>query len=398
MGGYNERKLKEAFLKRFYRARKEKTVKPECAHQPVECNGCPFQDLDYADQSRVKRQFLEDYLGVFEGPIAFHPATHRYRYRNKIELSYIDQKLGFIRKDDHSQSFELHECKISPELINQAAKRVQALLKEHTIPSYHLFSHEGNLRYVSFRHARHHNELMISFTTYTKENKKELEAIANVLLKEKLAKSVHWLINDTWSNTSVGTIHQSWGEKTLIDYFAGFTYEIGPLTFFQTNPVMAQEMVTELLRHIPENKVVLDAYCGVGTLSLPLAKVSQQVLGVEEVESSIDAARENAKRNKMNNAVFACGKVEDAIRELPQQPDVVVLDPPRSGLHPKVVRALNQQMPGTICYVSCNPFTLRRDLEGLAEKYDVKQVYGFDFFPHTPHIETLVVLKLKEGV
>lgn len=398
MGGYNERRLKEAFLKLFSLARKEAPTKPECQHQEFECNGCPLQDMDYAVQSKTKRQFLEDYLGVFGGPVAFHPATHRYRYRNKIELSYIHEKLGFIRKDDHSQSFELHECKISPELINQAANRIQALLKEFPIKSYQLFSHEGNLRYVSFRHARQHNELMISFTTYTKENGKELESIANVLLKEKLVKSVHWLVNDTWSNTSTGVIHKSWGNSTLMDYFAGFTYEIGPLTFFQTNPIMAQEMVTELLRHIPENKVVLDAYCGVGTLSLPLAKVSKQVLGVEEVESSIDAARENATRNKVNNAVFACAKVEDAINELPEQPEVVVLDPPRSGLHPKVVKALNKQLPPVICYVSCNPFTLRRDLEGLADYYDVKQVYGFDFFPHTPHIETLAVLKLKEGV
>lgn len=395
MPAYNERRLKESYLKLFDAARREGKIKPPCEHQPVECNGCPLQDIEYALQSKTKREFLEKYLAEFGAKVAFHPATHRFYYRNKIELSYINGKLGYIRKDDHYQSFDLKECLIIPKELNAITQKIKQLLLDHPIPSYELFSHTGDLRYVSFRHCRQTGEQLISFTTYTKENEKTLEIIAKELLKEKEVASVHWLLNDTWSNTATGKMIKYWGKESVTDFFQSFSFELGPLTFFQTNPIMAAEMIQELLRHIPKDKVVLDAYCGVGTLSLPLARHSKKVYGIELVEESIESARRNAQKNKVDNAVFAVGKVEESMQSLPEDIEVVVLDPPRSGLHDRVIRALCKSKPEMIAYVSCNPFTLKRDLEGLSQAFTVKLVYGFDFFPHTPHMETLVVLKPK---
>lgn len=393
MPAYNERRLKESYLKRFDVARREGKAKPACAHQTLECNGCPLQDIEYALQSKTKREFLEEYLAEFEAKVAFHPATHRFYYRNKIELSYIHGKLGYIRKDDHYQSFDLKECWIIPKETNEITQKVKELLLKHPITPFELFSHTGDLRYVSFRHCRQTGEHLVSFTTFTKENEKTLDVLAKELLKLKNVTSVHWLVNDTWSNTATGKMTKHWGKEVVTDFFQSFSFELGPLTFFQTNPIMAGEMVQELLRHIPKDKVVLDAYCGVGTLSLPLSRHSKKVYGIELVDESVESARRNAEKNKVHNAVFATGKVEESMHEIPDDIEVVVLDPPRSGLHDRVIRALCKKKPEMIAYVSCNPFTLKRDLEGLSEAFKVKLVYGFDFFPHTPHMETLVILE-----
>lgn len=398
-----------------------------CPHSG-ECGGCCYQGISYEKQLEIKeaqvkkllrpafeKQMLLDGEGtdieqymdrIFEGIKA---SPMQYHYRNKMEFSFGDEykdgplALGMHKRGSFYDIVSVRDCRIVDEDYRMVLACVLDYFTEKNSSYFHRIRHEGYLRHLLVRKAQKTGEMLIALVTTTQETH-DLEPLVTRLLSLPLKGKITGVLHT--KNDSVADIVKS--DETVIlygqDYFyeelLGLRFEISQFSFFQTNTLGAEvlyETAREFLGDISvggkQDKTVFDLYSGTGTIAQLLAPVAKKVVGVEIVGEAVEAARENAKLNGLDNCKFIAGDVLKVLDEIDEKPDFIVLDPPRDGIHPKALPKIIDYNVERIVYISCKPTSLARDLEVLLEGgYRVERAVAIDQFPWTGNIETIVKL------
>jgi len=390
-------------------------VRPRCAHFGS-CGGCAFQDLDYAAQLEGKRTLVESAFaarpalaGIAIEPVL--PAPDPFGYRNKMEFSFGAQRwiesreprdaplgpaLGLHARAVYSKVVDVASCPIQ----SPAADAVLAATRELAIADGLSFwdarGKRGLLRHLVLRVARGTGEILVGIVT-SEDARLAVDRLAGNLVARDLGVTtiVHGVNArpaDTASADEVRIVH---GSGRIRERLGDLVFSLSLASFFQTNSRGAERLV-ELVREeaaLDGNETVFDLYCGTGALGLSLARSAREVVGFEITPAAILDARENAAENGIANARFVPGDVLASLADVPERPDLVLLDPPRPGLHPRMIPALLALAPARIVHVSCNPAALARDLDALvAGGYRAGSVRPIDLFPHTPHVECVVRL------
>jgi len=383
------------------------------------CGGCKWQFLDYKKQLLYKRQHVAEALAHIGGieTVAVHetiPSKRLFGYRNKMEFSCSDRRWVLpneMDRDDLDRSFALglhvpgtfnkvidtEVCLLHPPLGNDILASLRQAMRRSELPPYGLKSHTGYWRFVMLRNSAFHDHWMVNVVT-SYENTKAMEALARPLM-ERHPEVVSVVNNVTARKSSVAVGESETrvaGEPFLRERIGSFEFIISANSFFQTNSVGAQTLYdkTREYAELQGHETVLDLYSGTGTIAIYLAESAKHVIGIEQVESAVRNAERNCRINQISNCRFVQGDIKDRLPLLTEKPQVVVIDPPRAGMHKDVIQQILKMAPERIVYVSCNPASLARDVALLSESYDLLEAQPVDMFPHTYHIE--VVAKLKK--
>ena len=383
-------------------------VEPIC---PIanKCGGCQIQALDYKEQLRFKENKIKSALERIGGikDYTFYPILgmdNPYYYRNKSQFPVGKNKegkiqIGFYAHRTHS-IIETEKCYIGNEVNEIIIKKVKEFMIENNIEPYDEIEHKGIVKHILTRVGYHTKEIMICLVINSKKLPNQ-EKLIDALVDIPNMASICIKINKKKKNVILGKkVDCIWGKPYITDYIGEVKYQISPLSFYQVNPVQTEKLYNKVLEfaNLQGDETVWDLYCGIGTISLFLAKKAKKVCGVEIVEEAIEDARINASINNIDNVDFFVGKAEEIFpRKYKQegiQADVIVLDPPRKGCEKELLDAIVMMKPERIVYVSCDPATLARDLKYLVgEGYAVELVQGVDMFGHTGHVETVVVIE-----
>lgn len=399
-----------------------------CPHFGI-CGGCLFQTFPYEEQLKIKegqvRELLEGVLGTpgvsgtwnFEGIIG-SPAAER--YRNKMEFSFGDEvkdgplALGMHKRGSFYDVVTVGGCRIVHEDFTKILLCTKEFFEERQIPFYKKMQQTGYLRHLLVRRAVKTGEILIDLITTTQTHilqteqfggtEEELlnqwrEKILALSLEGTLAGILHTK-NDTLADAvkDEGT-EILFGQDYFYEELLGLKFRISPFSFFQTNSLGAEVLYEKTREYVGgvDGKVVFDLYSGTGTIAQILAPVAQKVVGVEIVEEAVEAARVNAERNGLSNCEFIAGDVLKVVGELTDKPDLIVLDPPRDGIHPKAIEKIIDFGVERMVYVSCKPTSLARDLETLtARGYAVERACCVDMFPGTGNVETVCLLSQRK--
>ncbi len=352
------------------------------------------------------------------------PAEQQFAYRNKMEFSFgtsrwITQEEIESGADISNKSFalglhipgrfdkvlDIDNCSIqAPEgniILNVIREKAVGL----GLSAYNLKTHEGFLRSLIIRKSVCPEELMVILISCSPKNDNENEFIdwfqTEFPKNNDFLSHIVWAENNSYSPVPDGKITFIKGSGYLTEKVLNVDFKISPFSFFQTNSYQLNNFIGEIVKTISAGKtsVVWDLYCGTGSISLPVARAAGKVYGIEIINSSIEDARENAKMNRIENAGFFCfdlhsPKVYEMLSQLPR-PDIIVIDPPRSGVHKNLLEQLNRIEVPKLVYVSCNPATQARDCQVLDEKYKIESVQPVDMFPHTYHIENIALLRRR---
>lgn len=356
-------------------------IEPRCPYFGV-CGGCLLQHIPYGEQLEFKKKKLEDVLG-FEMNVM--PSPKIYGHRNRIDLVITPQGIGFRRRGTWWDTVDIEGCEVFGEKSGMALKSLRELMEDFNLEPWDLKKAEGFLRYMVLREGKFTGDFMVSLLT----DKGFLPEEAAGYFP--FASSIYWSINDTKSDVSYGEPVKFWGKEFIMEKLDGVRYLIHPNSFFQTNSYQAVNLVRKV-SELVEGERILDLYSGVGTFGVYLAKKGFKVEGVEVNPFAVEMARRNVELNGVE-ASFRVGEDKDV--ESLGKYDTVVLDPPRAGLHPKLMRKILREKPENVIYVSCNPKTLSKNLDTLREQYEIVDGEAFDMFPHTPHVEVVVQLGLK---
>ncbi len=383
-------------------------VEPECKIFKV-CGGCQWQNLPYEKQLEQKNFLMKNFLsklnlenGVLKNIIGSEP----WHYRNKVQYPVRTVKdTGRLKAgyfEWHSRDLvNVKYCPIQNDIFDSIIETVRDLAPKYRITAYDGKEKRGWLRHICVRSGVNNKgevEVLLTLVAVTDVMKNYQEFVKDITKR-------HREIVGICLNKNTNTTNVIYGEKTTVLHGRGFLFEtvndlafkISATSFFQVNTRQAEKMlnIIEDYATLSGDETILDAYCGVGLIAISLAKKAKQVIGIEEIKQSIDDANSSAKSNKLENLKFVIGKVENKIQEVVEQysPEVVVLDPPRIGCNKKVIETILKSNVRKIVYTSCNPATLIRDLELLGEKYKVKSIQPIDMFPHTYHLENVVLLE-----
>lgn len=374
------------------------------------CGGCLYQSLPYQKQLNLKkRQVVEllDRLNIrykFEG-IIDSPAV--YQYRNKMEYSFGDAykdgplTLGLHKRASTYDIIDASECKLVHNDFNKILSTTIRLFEKEGLTFFSKKTHLGYLRHLVLRRGEKTNEILINLVT-TSQVEYDLNKWLNALKELKLSGNIVGVLNtindDLADAVKVTELRVLDGRDYFYEELLGMRFKISPFSFFQTNTLGAEVLYSVVREYVGEtkNKVVFDLYSGTGTITQMLAPVAKKAVGVEIVEEAVEAAKENAKLNGLSNCEFIAGDVLKVLDELTDKPDIIVLDPPRDGIHPKALRKIIDYGVKQLVYVSCKPTSLVRDLEVFIESgYRVEKVRCVDMFPMTPHVETVVNIVKK---
>ncbi|MBP2097488.1 23S rRNA (uracil(1939)-C(5))-methyltransferase RlmD [Enterococcus rivorum] len=370
----------------------------------------PLQHLAYSAQLSFKtnqvKNVMQRIAKLPEVPVLDTIGmSNPWGYRNKAQIPVrkIEGKLetGFFRKNSH-QLIPLEHFYIQDPKIDDAIIKIRDIMRKYSVKPYNESDNTGNLRHIVVRRGYHTGQMMIVLITRTPKLFPTSKIIPDILETLPEVVSIVQNVNSKKTNVIFGdetiVLH---GEDQIIDTIFDLKFEISSRSFYQVNPIQTEVMYNKVKEYaaLTGNEIVVDAYCGIGTIGLTLAKEAKHVYGIEVIEEAVKNAESNAKLNSIENATFTAGLVEDALPRLLEQeitPDVVIVDPPRKGLEVSLVETLIETKPQRIVYVSCNPATLARDLELLAEGgYEVKEVQPIDNFPQTTHIESVALLIKK---
>lgn len=371
-----------------------------------ECGGCRFQNIPYKKQLVDKKTRVKDLLLASGFKAKLKPVSYdkEWFYRNKMEFSFADQEglvLGLYSKNQKGKVVDLEECLIFSADAGKILKAVKDFSKEKGHSVHNKYSHKGFLRNLILRETKFTGQIMVGLvTTGQEELDKELlvKELLDLKLKAKI-NSIFWVVNDSLSDAVVFEKKDLlFGETYLIEKLGDLTFKIAIDSFFQVNPRMIVKFYKKIAKSsdLSRDKKVLDLFCGIGSIGLSLARSAKFVWGVELGEPIVDMAWQNAKTNNIENVSFIASDVRKFLNgpqgKLYKDIDLLVVNPPRSGLSNKVKRAILRLEPGRIIYSSCNPDALFRDLKDLSPTYTPKFFEPFDFFPHTPHLECLTIL------
>lgn len=383
------------------------TRKPVCSIFPA-CGGCMYQTMSYEDQMEMKGQQVKEILDAaivgdyeFEGVKA---SPKEFAYRNKMEFSFGDEykdgplSLGLHKKGSTYDVLTAADCKLVHEDMTKILSCVLQYFKERNVSYYKKMQHTGYLRHLLLRRGDISGEILINLVTTTQEEHDltELtEALLALNLEGKIVGILHIL------NDSLSDVVQSDETKVLYgqDYFyeklLGMEFKITPFSFFQPNSRAAEVLYRTVRDYLGDmkGKTLYDLFSGTGTIGQILSPVAEKVIGVEIVEEAVVAANENAKHNGIENCKFLAGDVFKVLDEIEEKPDVIVLDPPRDGIHPKALPKILDYGVDTIVYISCKVTSLARDLEMMQAKgYRVVKAVACDQFCQTVHVECVVLL------
>ncbi len=384
----------------------ERTV-PPCPHVS-RCGGCAWQHWQYTGQLKQKTEHVKSALqkegldsGVVRDIIGMDDPWH---YRHKMEFTFApDGSLGLHEQGNYRNVIPLETCLIASRDIADGAMLVAEWAKEHGLKGYDKDVHRGLLRHLMVRQSSATGEMMLAlFATEAPIGSLEgpaADLVERIQKRLPQARSVLWMENTQWADRAQAEqTHVLDGRDFIYDELAGFRYRLWYDTFFQVNPVQAEKLIELALEFGKPRKAdtVIDLFCGVGTFSLPFARRVETLAGVEIVEKSVESARRNARDNGIDNATFLAADARrgiDRVLERFGRPDLLLLDPPRSGAGGKVMRKIGRAKPKRIVYVSCNPDTLASDIAQLAQfGYTLHTVQPVDMFPHTVHVETVVLI------
>ena len=376
---------------------------PSC-HLFGECGGCQLMHLFYSKQLEVKQQKVIDALrriGKIEdcevAPCI--PSPSSLNYRNKIQLPVRKGKEGNITIGLYSRSshdiVEVKTCHIHCSLGEQVLHDVRSFILQLGIEPFDPIKQTGELRHLLIKSAINTKEALVIFVTNGKPSSLLLKLANEIMKKNPVIKGVVHNIQSGPTNVILGPVFEILeGNGFIHENLCGLTFKISPASFFQVNPDQAEQLYLKALEFsaLTGHETILDAYCGVGTLSLLFAKQAKKVIGVECVNQSIIDAEENARLNRISNAFFTCAAAEDFISCL-SSIDVVLLNPPRQGCDRRLLEEIGKLSAKKVIYISCDPATLARDLAHLkASGYKIDAVQPFDMFPQTAHVECVVKL------
>ena len=381
-----------------------------CKHFGI-CGGCRYQNLSYEQQLDLKKRQVEELIeknglsfdieNIYGSPITEG-------YRNKMEFTFGDEEkdgplaLGMHKKNSFYDIVTLDDCRIVDPDFNVLLQAILKYFKEKGETYFHKIRHEGFLRHLVMRRSVKTGDILINLVTTTQSRLDESEFV-NMILSQKIDGKVVGILHTL--NDNLADVVQSDETKTLYgqDYFYEYLYnmrfKISPFSFFQTNTLGAEVLYDKVREYVGEtkDKLVYDLYTGTGTIAQMLAPVASKVVGVEIVEEAVEAAKKNAVDNHLDNCEFIAGDVLKVVDNLTQKPDILVLDPPRDGIHPKALRKIINFNVDEMVYVSCKPTSLMRDLLVFREAgYEVKRACLVDMFPGTVHVETVVLLSKGE--
>jgi 23S rRNA (uracil1939-C5)-methyltransferase len=383
-------------------------VEPPCPYFGT-CGGCALQDLAYDDQLALKRQRLARALaGVKEAPpCELIGLDDPWRYRNKIELTFSQADghltLGYHAARSFWRVINLNDCLLAPAEMAPVLCSVRSLADRTGLPAYHPRTHRGFFRYLVLRHSQATGRLLVCVIT-TPGHQEAIEALVRELTaSHPEIVSVYWgttaRIADVAWPESLMLLH---GLPHLEDRVGPFRLEVHPLSFLQPTGVQAHRMYTHVCQALGEQPggIAWDLYCGVGLAGLYLARSVQRVYGIDLEPRHVELAQRHAELNEIHNVEFRAGRVETLLMDRrfwlqEAKPDVIVVDPPRAGLHPRALTSLLAARPKTLAYLSCNVQSLIRDLQALGAgfpRYHLRELRAFDMFPQTPHVEVLAVL------
>ena len=373
------------------------------------CGGCDFWHMDYAEETRLKAQRVKTCLNRIGGenlqevPILSAPTC--YGYRNKAQYPVAVKKgkafAGFFRAGTH-QVVENKRCLILPEQTDGVKDAVMDYVNQYRISVYDEVAHKGLLRHIYVRRGAVSGQILVCLVC-NGDKLPKAEALIERLQKIPGFTTLVLSVNTKKGNTVLGDKFRTlYGPGYIEDTLCGLNFRLSARSFYQVNHHQAQRLYEAAISQaeITKNDLVLDLYCGVGTITLAMASAAGKVIGVEVIEQAVEDAKENALRNGIENAEFFCGDAGAAALELEKQgihPDVITVDPPRKGLNADTIEAIDRMNPRRLVYVSCDPATLARDVALLkARGFQVKNALAADLFPRCSHVETVVCLGGKK--
>jgi 23S rRNA (uracil1939-C5)-methyltransferase len=399
----------------------EKRVTPHCEHFGV-CGGCKWQNMKYSEQLYYKQKQINDNLsriGKFEYPevLPIIPSEKEFYYRNKLEFAFSNKRwlldlekvgdqanrnmngLGFHIPGMFDRIVDLENCYLQEEPSNSIRKAVKKYADDYNLEYFDTRKCTGFLRNLIIRNTST-GELMVIVVVYY-NLAEEIKALLDFIYEQfPQITSLMYVINPKRNDTITDLDVKLYkGKDHLIEVMENLKFKIGPVSFFQTNSIQAYRLyqTAREFADLKGNEIVYDLYTGTGTIANFIASRVKKVVGIENVTAAIEDARINSEINGIGNTVFFAGDIakllDDSFIEANGKPDLVITDPPRAGMHQKVVEQLLKVEPEKIVYVSCNAATQARDVTLLAQKYKVIKIQPVDMFPHTQHVENVMLLE-----
>ena len=387
------------------------TREPVCSIFPA-CGGCMYQTMPYEEQVKMKEGQIRRIMDpVVKGEYLFEGVKHspkEFHYRNKMEFSFGDEfkdgplSLGLHKKGSTYDVLTAGDCQLVHEDMDKILLCVLNYFKERNVSYYKKMQHVGYLRHLLLRRGDTTGEILVNLVTTTQEEYDLTLLVEELLaleLEGKIVGILH-ILNDSLSDVvKSDETRILYGQDFFYEKLLGLEFKITPFSFFQPNSKGAEvlyETVREYIGDI-DNQVVFDLFSGTGTIGQVLAPVAKKVIGVEIIEEAVEAAKENAVRNGLSNCKFIAGDVFKVLDEIEEKPDVIVLDPPRDGIHPKALPKILNYGVDKIVYISCKMTSLARDLEMMQlAGYRVEKMTAVDQFCETVHVETVVLLSHKK--
>ena len=393
-------------------------INPPCDYSGF-CGGCKWQFLKYNRQICYKQQHVTDslkHIGFIEDAVV-HPTIPSeliFGYRNKMEFSLSDRRwllpdemgrdveagfaIGLHVPGTFYKVLDIEKCLLQPDLGNFILDDVRHFIKNSDLPVYGLRSHVGFWRFLMLRHSAFYDQWMVNIIT-ADENSEKLKPLADHLIKKY--PKITSIINNITSKPAGVAIGEYEiclaGSSHIKDKIGPYEFEISANSFFQTNTMGAKRLYETVKRfaELTGQETVIDLYSGTGTIPICISDSAQEIIGIEIIESAVKDAENNCANNNISNCRFICGDIINCLEKIKRRPEVMIIDPPRSGMHKAVVRQIIDMAPDRIVYVSCNPTTLARDLFMMKDIYRVIEVQPVDMFPHTYHIESVAKLEKR---
>ncbi len=385
-------------------------VQPKCENYPL-CGGCNLMHMSYKAQLKFKQNMVKETIerigNVYNAHINEIIPTNPFNYRNKVQVPFgVNLEngktiAGFYKRDTH-RIIPLNKCYIQSDISTSLTIFMKNLCNEYHIKGYDEKYHRGDIRHLLIK-TNALGEIMLVIVVLHQDIDNIKQVVDKVVKRYPTIKSVILNINKVRGNTTLGdkniVLYQ---DPYLTDTLCNKTFRIGATSFYQVNHDQTEVLYTKALEiaNINENDVLIDAYCGIGTIGIIASDYVKQVYGVEIVPEAIENAKQNLKINKVKNATYVCNKAEVQIVEWMNSnvpATIIVVDPPRKGCDEKLLETIYKMQIPKVLYISCNPATLARDLKYLVEhSYEVSTVQPVDMFPQSSHVETIVMLKLKK--
>ena len=375
------------------------------------CGGCNLRHIRYEDTLLLKRDIVKNLVEKNLNTNIEVKETigmeNPYNYRNKAQYPVSYNKAheivtGVYANRSH-EVISVQNCKIQKPISEQIAKFIIDFMKRNNISAYDEKTQKGIVRHIVTKVGIFTNEIMCIIVVNNPKLPKEKELVEALLNNFKNIKTIVKNINMKNTNVIMGkdndVLH---GDGYIKDKLGKYTFKISPLSFYQINPIQTEKLYNLAIKRANLNKddVVLDLYCGIGTIGIFIADYVKKVYGIEIIPQAIEDAKDNARLNKVHNIQFYCGDVEKVLGKILEKenikPNIIFVDPPRKGLDKNTIQNILSIRPKKVVYISCNPATLVRDLKQIEDIYEIKSIETIDFFPFTSHVECVAVLQLKE--